>query len=127
MFNITEKSISVAEDQMCVPKLKDQKRSDDHNKEKQLKKKIRDRFIKMKTKTYGYIATDCNIPLSPLNSSNLPILVDEETRKIILILKNNASVCLDSINPNIIRRIIMDSGYEGYDVNIKNEEATPLK
>jgi len=114
MFNIHQKSIKVTPDQIDIPIFEPKKQ-----KEKSALKKFKERFLVLRSKTYQYIRNECNANF--VNKSNLPILVDNATKSILLIAKNDAKLCLSSIDANIIKEIAMESGYERYNVDIKNE------
>ena len=71
----------------------------------------------LKSRIVNYILADCNSGAKIINKNNIDLLIDNDTKQILIRGIGNGKMCLNNINTSIIQNIIIQEN-EDYDVSL---------
>jgi hypothetical protein len=80
----------------------------------------RAKFLNFRASVLNYFMSDCNIGENVINKSNINLLVDDDTKEILIKGSGKGKLCLDIVSKGVIEQIANENGYESYNVNLED-------
>jgi hypothetical protein len=63
-------------------------------------------FQTLRARIINHIITDCNAGQHAFKNTNIDLVVDPQTKEVLLSATGNGRICLNTIDPTILQRIV---------------------